>query len=128
MFTMDDQGRVAPCWDTMEWGEYMEHSDRKVALTTIGRVNISTVFLGLDHNHWEGPPLIFETMIWVTVPEALDKYGISNHGREWLDGQQRYSTLEEARQGHAAIEEGVKERLAAGWQPWLLEDKDADAP
>lgn len=121
MFTMDEQGQIVPCWDVLEWGEHMEYADRKVALTTIGRVNISTVFLGLDHS-WEGPPRLFETMAWITVPDNG-----TNHGREWLDGQMRYSTIEAAREGHEFLVAKITERLAEGWQPWLLEDKDADS-
>lgn len=35
-----------------------------VAQTEIGDFAISTVFLGVDHNHADGPPLLFETAIF----------------------------------------------------------------
>lgn len=51
-------------------------------------VRVSTVWLGLDHNFYgEGPPLIFETMIF---------------GGPLNDYQERYSTEEQARTGHNA--------------------------
>jgi len=40
-------------------------TDRIVAKTDIdGEVEVSTVFLGLDHAVWDGPPMLFETMIF----------------------------------------------------------------
>jgi hypothetical protein len=48
---------------------------------------VSTVWLGLDHQFGDGPPLIFETMV-------------TNPAGEWEDFQERYSTEEEALEGH----------------------------
>lgn len=58
----------------------------RVALTEIDNYTVSTVWLGLDHGFGNGPPLIFETMIFGNGP--LDQ-------EQW-----RYSTLEEAQAGH----------------------------
>lgn len=50
-------------------------------------VKVSTVWIGLNHNWWPGGPIkIFETMI----------FGGEHHMEQW-----RYSTQEEAREGHA---------------------------
>lgn len=38
--------------------------DRQVASTLLGDVRVSTVWLGINHNWGDGPPLIFETMIF----------------------------------------------------------------
>jgi len=51
-----------------------------------GVVSISTVWLGLDHSWWGGPPIIFETMI----------FGGAHDEAQW-----RYATHLEAIQGHA---------------------------
>ena len=66
----------------------MEVADRKVARTDFPNgMWVSTVFLGLDHNHWgRGPPLLFETMI----------FGAKD-GSEY---QERCSTWEEAEEMH----------------------------
>ena len=48
--------------------------------------HVSTVWLGLDHGFGNGPPLIFETMVF---PEA--------------EICERYSTEVEAREGHARL-------------------------
>lgn len=51
------------CEDTKEWGKQFE-KNRHVGDDTIDLVRISTVFLGLDHQWGDGPPLLFETMIF----------------------------------------------------------------
>jgi hypothetical protein len=81
--------RVAvPVDDFMEWAMLFEAGDREriVAQVEIGDVFVSTVFIGLDHNWGEGPPLVFETMIF---------------GGEFDQYQYRYSTWAEAEAGHA---------------------------
>ena len=59
---------------------------------------VSTVFLGLNHQYGQGPPLIFETMI----------FGDRNLVEQYCD---RYSTLEEAKAGHAVAVEIARQRL-----------------
>ncbi len=74
--------------------EYMEHIAANgdnfiVAKTQIGEVEVSTVFLRLDHNHgYSDRPILFETMIF---------------GGEWGDYQWRYCTLVQAEAGHERI-------------------------
>lgn len=73
--------------DLMQWGEWFETADRHVAKDQIGDVGISTVFLGIDHRFADdGPPLIFETMIF---------------GGEHDQYQTRASTWDEAERQHA---------------------------
>lgn len=36
----------------------------RVAHTDLGKSSVSTVFLGINHNPFDGPPMIFETMIF----------------------------------------------------------------
>jgi hypothetical protein len=60
----------------------------------IGEIQVSTIFLGFDHARQEGPPILFETMIF---------------GGGDLDGYQtRCSTWDEAMQMHANAVEHVK--------------------
>jgi hypothetical protein len=56
--------RPVPCDDIVKWGLWMGHNDRHVGRTAIGPLDISTVFLGLDHNFFGGEPILFETMIF----------------------------------------------------------------
>ncbi len=74
------------CNSILEWGKWFEEADRHVAKTVKNDIQISTVFLGIDHSFGGGLPLLFETMIF---------------GGEHDEYQQRYSTWEDAENGHA---------------------------
>lgn len=76
---------------------------RSIARDKIGNDDVSTVYLGLNHNFYgNGPPLIFETMIF---------------GGMYTDEMWRWSTDVQARKGHEAI----VECLRAGGNPTQLE-------
>lgn len=76
---------------------------RRVALTVYGDPQddeatcVSTVFLGLDHQWGQGPPLLFETMVF-SDDEGLDDY------------QDRCSTWEQALLMHAHTVAAVNDR------------------
>lgn len=75
--------------DASVWSHWFEthEAERRVASTEFHGGHVSTVFLGLDHRFGhQGPPLLFETMIF-GGPE--DGY------------QKRFSTWEQAEEGHA---------------------------
>ena len=50
----------------MEWAKFFENDeDRRVDRTEFpDGTSVSTVFLALDHQFGDGPPLLFETMIF----------------------------------------------------------------
>src|SRR5258706_13563526 len=48
----------------MTGARWFQTSDRHVAKTDFGDVRVSTVFLGFDRSFGQGPPLLFETMIF----------------------------------------------------------------
>ena len=81
-----------PYKGVLEWAADFENDFDKVARVAkdqIGPYFVSTVCLGIDHNFsGVGPPIIFETMI-------------AHDNGQWLHYQERYSTEEEAKQGHA---------------------------
>lgn len=72
IYILDENGEPLACEDLMEWARWFETADRQVALTNIPNredpldadYKVSTVFLGLDHNHFKGPPVIWETMVF----------------------------------------------------------------
>ena len=81
--------------DLIKWGLWFEdHNDqRMVERTKIGDAEISTVFLGLNHAFGEGPPLLYETMVFGGALEG-----------EML----RTATLEEAKAAHEHLSARVK--------------------
>ena len=56
-------GEPVPCEDIIEWATWFETADRVVAKSTKDDIEVSTVFLGTDHQFGDGPPLLFETMV-----------------------------------------------------------------
>jgi hypothetical protein len=92
-----------------QWRELFEAIDRTVGTTEMKYrgedVVISTVWLGLNHNFMnpEGPPLIFETMVWGGP----------------MDGSVRhYSTWVEALAGHRRTVRGHRMRLLRFRRAW----------
>jgi len=75
--------------DLLTWARWMEsHPHREVARDTAGEVLVSTVFLGLDHNLFGGPPILYETMVFGgPLDQEMD----------------RYATRDQAIAGHAAM-------------------------
>jgi hypothetical protein len=61
---------------------------RRVGKTTVGDAEVSTVFLGINHEFMGGPPLWFETMVF---------------GGDYDADQWRYTTWAEAEAGHARV-------------------------
>lgn len=59
---------------------------RKIGQYEINKVQVSTVWLGLDHGYRSTKPIIFETMVF---------------GGLYDQEQERYATLAEAQAGHA---------------------------
>jgi hypothetical protein len=95
-----------PVGDVLQWARWMEDAHRHVAKQTfgheaIGTVDVSTVFLGLDHS-WNGGRrfwMIFDESGIVVGPD--DEY------------QTRCGTWEEAEAMHRLAVESVKEKFAA---------------
>lgn len=83
------EGReVVPCPDLMKWARWFETFDRRIAFDDVNGHSVSTVFLGLDHGWGEGPPLVFETMVF--------KNGSMTGEEQW-----RCATYDEAEAQHA---------------------------
>jgi hypothetical protein len=97
---IDDGGPVDPqvliAWALMYAGDA-----RRVAFDQVGPgIEVSTVFLGIDHRFGgDGPPIVFETMVF-------DDYG----GNEMV----RYCTWDAAVAGHAETVAKLKERIGVG--------------
>ena len=71
-----------------------EDDPTRVGYDEIGEVHVSTVWLGLNHAWGDGPPLIYETMVFGGDHDQL---------------QNRYSTRAQAEAGHKAICGAIRE-------------------
>lgn len=86
------------CDDLLAWADAFEHSDNQVAFDRIGDVQISTVFLGVDHAYGQsGPPMLFETMVY---------------GGELDKEVERCATWDEAEVLHKNMVERVKKTIS----------------
>ena len=84
--------------EVKEWAQWFEANSRKVDVTKIAGVVISTIFLGLDFNFSEdGPPILFETEI----------FG-GRHDQQMV----RYTTWDIAEEGHKRMVEMVINSMA----------------
>ena len=66
---------------------------------------VSTVFLGIDHQHDDGPPHLFETLVF---------------GGPMDDAMERYSTWADAEAGHVAMVERVRDASNLGSEPTMV--------
>jgi hypothetical protein len=98
-----------PVRDVMTWAQWFEDAERRVAFSVmLDGSEVSTVFLGSDHNHsGRGRPVLFETCVFLhesTAPGTV-LFGRTIRQSEVL---QRYSTWAEAEVGHMEIVEGFE--------------------
>jgi hypothetical protein len=95
-------GVPTPEPDLLRWGRWFEESGdaRRVAVTYFGdgTVRVSTVFLALDHNWGQGPPLLWETLVFGGPLNSL---------------MARYTSKALAEAGHRAIVRQVDAAIAA---------------
>lgn len=100
-YILTADGEPAPCDSLIAWALWFESSgdERIVARDDLGSgVVVSTVFLGLDHAYFDGPPILFETMIF---------------GGNFDMEMRRYSTRAQAQDGHTRIVRDVRGTLAS---------------
>lgn len=97
---------------------------RRVAVDTVDKFEVSTVFLCLDHSRGRNRPILFETMIFDTSAPDHDWSKLAtgeettSDGSRWLDlWCDRYCTWDEAKAGH----ERVVAALLAGKTPNEIE-------
>ena len=91
-YRMEKDGSVNPI---QNFEEANKDSERILAKTKVGKDEVSTVFLGLDHNFDPNDkPILFETMIF---PKC-----------EYCE---RYHTFEEAWKGHKRVVAALKKEL-----------------
>lgn len=119
-------GVPVPCEDLMAYYRWWElnQDQRRVALTCIlpdgtreevssgsdDEIDVSTVFLGLDHNHaMIGPPVLFETLVF-------------DHGRTVENTMRRYTAREAALAGHQQMVAWVQEHVRRG-KPFEEDDE-----
>lgn len=63
-YILNENNEPIRCDNLIVWGEWFQNVDRSIDSTKKDGVQVSTVFLGLDHQFNDGPPLLFETLVF----------------------------------------------------------------
>lgn len=100
-YILNEDKSISPV-DLRTWATWIEENpeQKRIAKDEVSDYLVSTVFLGLDHQWGEGPPVVFETMIFQPDKTGFDDLYCC-----------RYSTYEEALETHKKITEGVEDFL-----------------
>lgn len=96
IYYLNEDHTYRPC-GLNEWAEQFE-TIRQVADDIINNFRVSTVWVGINVNFGEGPPLLFETMIF--KPNGEEIY-CEKHNT-------KYSTWDQAIEGHQEAINWVK--------------------
>lgn len=98
-YILDENNEPVPCEDLFVFASWFEDvENRIVAKDKVDDVEVSTVFLGIDHDFsGQGPPVLWETMIF---------------GGRYNESQGRYCSHADALKGHAAALAAVKDEAA----------------
>ena len=95
-YRLDESGNPVRCTSLDQIPHLLDYASRRVGIDVVDGVEISTVFLCMDHRIGEGPPLLYETMIF---------------GGPLDQEQERYSTRAEAEAGHKRWVEAVRKGI-----------------
>lgn len=96
-YILNSAGEPVVETDLLTWAQAFEKSDRIVKQEHVGYFKVSTVFLGLDYNfHGDGPPLLWETMVF-----------LKDHGNE-VDYDRCSGSREQALAMHQKMVEHIR--------------------
>lgn len=100
-FILKDKKPV-PCKSVLKWGAWIQENNPPLAKERVGNKEVSTVFLGMNHNIWGGKRHLFETMVFSTrVRRTNNLFGKTRTSYD--DYTRRYSTWREAMKGHKEV-------------------------
>ena len=102
---LDNDGMPVPTGDVLKWAAQLEDGPLRIVrqqmvydcgglISPFAPSFVSTVFLGLDHQFGDGPPLIYETMV-------LRGF--------YFGHMSRYPTRQAAEQGHQEMVEMIQD-------------------
>lgn len=84
----------------LEWALEFENGPHSLGDTDIDGWRVSTIFMGVDGTVFDGPPILFETMVFTSATRLVDFGGRQRALKTPVD-RRRYSTYDQAMQGHA---------------------------
>lgn len=101
-----ENGEPKPVPSVMSWARWLESlkdEDRRVAYTSISAdIQVSTVFLGIDHSFGGPVPLLFETMVFGGVRDGT-QWRTSSRADALATHQATVAAVEAAQHEHAVL-------------------------
>ena len=105
-YILDENRQPVPEPDLRKWAYWYSEANRHVACEQVGDLQISTVFLGIDHGFGcDGPPILYETMVFNQSKDNIHPW------REIY--MERCATWDEAVEMHQRAIQWVKEQETA---------------
>lgn len=125
-YILDADHNPVQCNEVMVWGRFFEDMDnRRVAYSETEFHTVSTVFLGIDHNFGDGPPILFESMVFERQETLKKFFGEDKYVQEELDCD-RYRTWDEAKAGHAKLVMQIirnEQNAMAEFNKWMAREQ-----
>ena len=84
-FILDGHDPV-PCKNLTEWAKWYENSDRQVAKEIIDKIEVDTIFLGIDRRLAGDTPILFETQIF-----GGEYNGLTTRCATWEQAEERHA-------------------------------------
>jgi len=115
-YILDGNGEPVPCPNLLKWAVWFEdnRSGRVVRQERVGGLWVSTVFLALDHRFGDGPPILWETMVfkWASIQARKKHKGSwqTAPGMGELQQDRCGGSREQALAMHAAMIRKITER------------------
>jgi hypothetical protein len=98
--------------ELLEWAEAFETMDRHMAKSSLFDLCVvSTVFLGLDHSFGDGPPLLFETMLFWEDEGGNEQTRCST----WLEAEEQHARMVKYAGSPTAVLAYCKRMLSSWW-------------
>lgn len=112
-YILNEKGDAIVERDLLTWARWFEDAKNRVLCRTkVGKYDVSTVFLGLDYQFGDGPPVLWETMVFSRRKSTMKfmEKPIKYH-KNLDEYTRRYHTRDEAEKGHQEVIKEVEARL-----------------
>ncbi len=94
-YYLEDDKTISPC--SLDKWAYQNRNISHIGNDDVNGKWVSTVWLGIDHDHFHQEPLLFETMVFPSRASGRDLYC------------ERYSSWQDAVDGHQRAIQWVKD-------------------
>lgn len=107
-YILNEKGEVVVETDLLKWAEWFENTKNRVVIQNIvGEYEVSTIFLGLDHDFEDkGVPVLWETLVFENKLTEVKFGNRTKKVRLTLnvgDTFRRYTSKVEALKGHKEV-------------------------